>query len=101
MANESQRIPFVEDRWSFGRNHAEFTHGDVLVKMVREDLIAQRITIEGCRDIIHYLSNHDAPTCRRLADILVAYGERATDTMHGVARRSADAGMDYPRIKSL
>ena len=79
MANGLQKIPFVQDLGSAGRSHAEFTDGDVLVKMVREDLITKRITIDGCRDIIHYLRDHDAPTCRRLAGILAVNGERATD----------------------
>jgi len=79
MANGLQRIPHVRDQKLAGRNPAEFTDGDLLVRMIREDLIAKRITIDGCRDIIHYLRDHDALTCRRLAAILVLNGERATD----------------------
>lgn len=79
MANGSQKIPFVRDQGSARQNYTEFTDGDLLVRMIREDLIAQRITIDGCRDIIHYLRDHDALTCRRLAAILVLNGERATD----------------------
>lgn len=79
MANGLQKVPFVQDQGSAMRNHAEFTDGDVLVRMIREDLIAKRITVDGCRDIIHYLCVQDAPTCRRLAGILAVNGQRATD----------------------
>lgn len=79
MTNGLNQIPLSRDQGPAGRNHAELTDGDVLVKMIREDLIAKRITIDGCRDIIHYLRDQDAPTCRRLADILTLNGQRATD----------------------
>lgn len=93
MANGLQKIPFAQDQGPVGRNHAEFTDGDVLVKMIREDLIAKRITIDGCRDIIHYLRDHDAPTCRRLAGILAVNGQRATDATNnsGIAFRKPPA----------
>ena len=79
MTNGLNRIPLSRDQGLTGRNYAELTNGDVLVKMIREDLIAKRITIDGCRGIIHYPRDHDAPTCRRLADILALNGQRATD----------------------
>ncbi len=94
MANGLQKIPFVRDQGPVGRDHAEYTDGDLLVRMIREDLIAKRITIDGCRDIIHYLRDHDAPTCRRLAAILVLNGERATDVENhsgSVVRKSPHA----------
>lgn len=79
MTNGLNQVSLSRDQGLAGQNRAELTDGDVLVKMIREDLIAKRITIEGCRDLIHYLRDHDAPTCRRLADILALNGQRATD----------------------
>ena len=79
MANGPQQTPYPRYQGLSGRNRVEFTDGDLLVRMIREDLIAKRITVDGCRDIIHYLSVQDAPTCRRLAGILAVNGQRATD----------------------
>ncbi len=79
MTNGLHQIPISRDPGLSRRNHAEFTDGDLLVKMIREDLMARRISIDGCRDIIHYLRDHDAPTCRRLIGVLAVNGQRATD----------------------
>jgi len=97
MANGSHQIPLVRDEGPARQNHAEFTDGDLLVKMIREDLIAKRITIDGCRDIIHYLLDYDASTCRRLAGILTVNGQRATDvaTHSGIAFRQPPQVMPY------
>ena len=90
MTNGLHQIPFSRDQGLTRRNHAEFTDGDLLVNMVREDLIAKRITIDGCRDIIHFLRDHDVPTCRRLAGILAVNGQRATDAVNHSGPPSAN-----------
>ena len=97
MVNGLNQIPLSRDQGPTGRNHAELSDGDVLVRMIREDLIAKRITIDGCRDIIHYLRDHDAPTCRRLADILALNGQRATDGENrpGLALRKPPQASSY------
>jgi len=82
MASGLQQMISDQDQGPVTRRPAEFTDGDLLVKMIREDLIAKRISIDGCRDIIQYLRDHDAPTCRRLVGILAVNGQRATDVIN-------------------
>jgi len=101
MANGLQKIPLVRDQGLARRNYTEFTDGDLLVRMIREDLIAQRITIDGCRDIIHYLRDHDALTCRRLAAILVLNGQRATDVANHPESSFANRHKQVPMDKKF
>lgn len=79
MTNGLHKIPISRELGLSGRNHVEFMDGDLLVKMIREELMARRISIDGCRDIIHYLRDHDDPTCHRLIGVLAVNGQRATD----------------------
>jgi bacterioferritin len=61
------------------RSHSEYIEGDSLVKMIKEDLIAERVAIDSYRDMINYLGN-DVPTSRRLMeDILAVEEEHAND----------------------
>ena len=78
--NGLHQIPCSRNQDSARRNRAEYTDGDLPVSLIREDSIARRISIDDCRDIIHFLRVHDAPTCRRLEGILAENGQRATDT---------------------
>ena len=70
--------------------HSDYLQGEPLIKMVIEDLIAQRISIDGCRDIIRHLRDKDAPTRHRLQDVLALKGQRASDAANRVAGISAD-----------
>lgn len=73
-----------------GSNQAEYLEGALLVKRVQKDLLARRLSIDGCRDIIHYLRDHDAPTRERLERILAFKGQRAGDITNQVASITAD-----------
>ena len=86
MTNESNQIPVSQNRRGAERNHAEYVEGESLVEMVQEDLMARRISIDGCRDIIHYLRDQDAQTSRRLERILAEKGQRAGDAANRVTR---------------
>ena len=65
--------------------HPDYVQGESLVKLVIEDSIAQRISIDGCRDIMRHLRNQDAPTRHRLQDVLVLKGQRVSNTANRVA----------------
>ena len=39
------------------RSHAEYSEGDTLEEMIREDLIAERIAIESYREMINYVGD--------------------------------------------
>jgi bacterioferritin len=102
MTNESNQIPLSQiqiQSWS-ERNHAEYVEGESLVEMVHEDLMARRISIDGCRDIIQYLRDQDAPTCHRLEGILSVKGQRAGDAANRVARIPADIERKNARTRS-
>jgi len=86
MTNEPNQIPLSQKRRWAERNHAEYVEGESLVEMVQEDLMARRISIDGCRDIIHYLRDQDAPTCHRLEGILSVKGQRAGDAANRATR---------------
>jgi len=90
MTNEPNQTPLSQKRRWAERNHAEYVEGESLVEMVQEDLMARRISIDGCRDIIHYLRDQDAQTSHRLERILAEKGQRASDAANRVAKIPAD-----------
>lgn len=71
-------------------DQAEYLEGASLVERVQKDLLARRLSVEACRDIIHYLRDHDAPTRQRLERILAFKGQRSGDIANRVARITAD-----------
>lgn len=89
MTNRSHQSLFSQAQDLAKRSHAEYVQGESLVEMVHEDLIASRISVDDCRDIIQYLRDQDAPTRHGLEDILAIKGERAGDVANRVARMAA------------
>lgn len=69
---------------------AEYLEGASLVERVQKDVLARRLSIEVCREIIQYLRDHDAPTRQRLERILAFKGQRSEDITNRVARITAD-----------
>ena len=61
------------------RSHSEYTEGESLVGMIKEDLIAERIAIDSYRDFITYLGNDDPTTRRMMEGILAMEEEHAED----------------------
>lgn len=90
MASRMREVPLspVQDRAE--RSHEEYVAGEALVKMVNEDLMARRISIAVCRDIIKYLRDEDAPTRHGLEGILALNGQRAGDAANRAARIAVD-----------
>lgn len=62
------------------RSHAEYVAGRNLREMVTENLVAERIAIDGYREIIAYLGDDD-PTTRRLFEEILAQEEEHADDM--------------------
>ena len=62
-----------------GRSHAEYVEGAMLLDMVREDLIAERIAIDSYRDFIGYLGDKDSTTRRMLESILAVEESHAEE----------------------
>lgn len=82
------------------RSHGEYVEGESLVKMVNEDLMASRISIAVCRDIIKYLRDQDATTRHGLEGILEVNGQRAGDAANRAARIAANFERRAVRIRS-
>jgi bacterioferritin len=45
-----------------GRSHAEYVPGVSMLEMIKEDLVAERIAIDGYRELIQYLADQDPTT---------------------------------------
>jgi len=67
--------PDLNPRGLTERSHAEYTVGDTLESMIREDLVATRIAIDSYRQMLSYLGGRD-PVTRRLMEETLA-GEEA------------------------
>ncbi|MGO1500763.1 MAG: ferritin-like domain-containing protein [Marinobacter sp.] len=65
------------------RSHAEYTEGESLREMIKEDLIAERIAVDSYREIATYLGDKD-PTSRRLMEDILAQEEEHADDMAGL-----------------
>jgi bacterioferritin len=62
------------------RSHAQYSEGDKLEDMIREDLIAERIAIGTYSEIIRWLGNDD-PTTRRMIETILATEEEHADDL--------------------
>jgi bacterioferritin len=62
-----------------GRSHSDYTEGDSLIEMLKEDLIAERIAIDSYREIILYLGDKDPTSRRVMEEILAKEEEHAED----------------------
>jgi bacterioferritin len=63
------------------RSASQYSEGDNLVDMIRENLIAERIAVEHYRELIRYFGDNDATTRVMLEGILGNEEEHAND-MH-------------------
>ena len=68
------------------RSHSEYTEGDTLGDMIREDLVAERIAIESYGEIVRYLGDKD-PTSRRLMEDILAKEEEHADDLKTLIER--------------
>ena len=70
------------------RSHAQYTEGETLLDMVREDLVAERIAIETYAEIVRWLGDDD-PTTRRLIESILAKEEEHADDLANLLDRFA------------
>ena len=59
--------------------HAEYSEGDTLWDMLKEDLVAERIAIDTYREMVRFFGDKDPTTRRMLEDILAQEEEHADD----------------------
>ena len=62
------------------RSHSEYVEGEMLLDMIREDLIAERIAVESYSEIIRYLADND-PTSKRMMEGILANEEEHAEDM--------------------
>ena len=60
------------------RSHGEYVPGTSLSDMIREDLVAERIAIDGYRDFIAYLGDKDPTTSGLLKGVMAVEEEHAS-----------------------
>lgn len=68
------------------RSHGEYVPGTSLPDMIREDLVAERIAIDGYRDFITYLGDKDPTTSDMLKGFLAmeeAHASKLSDLLPG------------------
>lgn len=61
------------------RSHSEYTEGNDLISMIKEDLYAERIAIESYTEIARWLSDNDPTSRKMIEDILKVEEEHAED----------------------
>jgi len=62
------------------RSHAEYETCDSLEDMIRENLVAERIAIEGYREMVNYFATYD-PTTRSMLEVILAKEEEHADEL--------------------
>jgi bacterioferritin len=61
------------------RAHAQYVEAATLERMIREDLVAERVAIETYAEIIRWLGTDDPTTRRLMEDLLKVEEEHADD----------------------
>ncbi|MFC9606894.1 bacterioferritin [Streptomyces niveus] len=68
------------------RSHAEYDASLDLIKMIKEDLVAERVAIAAYTEIAQWLGDGD-PTTRRIFEDLLAQEEEHADDLRGLLER--------------
>lgn len=68
------------------RSHAQYDESLDLVKMIEEDLVAERVAIASYTEIAQWLGDGD-PTTRRVFEELLAQEEEHADDLRGLLER--------------
>lgn len=72
--------PNLNPEGLLSRSHSEYTEGDSLTDMIREDLIAERIAIDTYAEMARYFGEND-PTSRRMIEGILAKEEEHANDM--------------------
>jgi len=70
------------------RSHSEYTEGQDLVSMIKEDLVAERIAIESYAEIVGWLGEDD-PTSRRLMEQILEKEEEHAEELASLLAKTA------------
>lgn len=79
--NQLGGIPNFNPDGMSSRSAAEYGNATLLVEMIKENLIAERIAVEHYRDLIRYFGEKDPTTRVMLEGILATEEEHANDML--------------------
>jgi len=79
--NQLGGTPNFDPKGLESRSASEYGSAETLVEMIKENLIAERITVDHYRELIRYFGEQDPTTKRMLEHILAVEEEHAND-MH-------------------
>jgi len=65
------------------RAHAQYTEGETLVDMIKENLVAERIAIETYSEMVRWLGDDD-PTTRGIIENILKEEEHHADDLAGM-----------------
>lgn len=68
------------------RAHAQYSEGETLNDMIRENLVAERVAIETYSEVARWLGEDD-PTTRRLVESILEVEEEHADDMAGLLEK--------------
>jgi len=71
--------PNLSPEGMLNRSYSEYREGQSLIDMIKEDLIAERVVIDGYREMILGIGEDDPTTRRLLEDMLSKEEEHAED----------------------
>lgn len=72
------------------RSASQYSEGESLVDMIRENLVAERIAVDHYRELIRYFGDDDPATRVMLESILSVEEEHATDMQDLLSAHGAD-----------
>jgi bacterioferritin len=82
------------------RSRTEYVPGTSLLEMVRENLVAARVAIEGYRELIGF-AGHGDPTTRGLAEEILAHEERHARDLAGMLKELGQMHAEHLIDESL
>ncbi len=77
--NQLGGAPDFNPKGLASRSASEYSTGDDLVTMIRENLVAERIAIDHYRELIRYFADDDPATRTMIESILAVEEEHASD----------------------
>lgn len=87
---ELQGAPDFNPRGLTERSHAEYSTGDSLESMIREDLVAERIAIDSSREMIACLGARDRATRQLMEEFLAGAEAHAAALARLLQRTQGD-----------
>lgn len=92
--------PNLSPEGLLSRSHSAYVEGQSLVDMIKEDLIAERITIDSYLEMVAYISTDDSTTRHVLERILAQEEEHAEDLSNLLKKLVPQGSIRDPALES-